>query len=100
MTINGLPDYILPSLEETIDLTLRLGQRTNPFIRCAGISLNTTRLDDVERQRVLQEASAMTGLPAADPMRPGAAFEAGWILAFTSGEGAFSCSDRRQQLRR
>ena len=76
MTINGLPDYVLPSLEETIDLTLRLGQRTNPFIRCAGISLNTTHLDDVERQRVLREASATTGLPAADPMRPGAAFEA------------------------
>ncbi len=75
VTINGLPDYVLPSLEETIGLTLRLGQRTNPFIRCAGISLNTTHLDDVERQRVLQEASAMTGLPAADPMRPGAAFE-------------------------
>ncbi len=76
VTINGLPDYVLPSLEETIDLTLRLGQRTNPFIRCAGISLNTTHLDDVERERVLQEASTMTGLPSADPMRPGAAFEA------------------------
>ncbi len=76
MTINGLPDYALPSLEETIDLTLRLGRRTNPSIRCAGISLNTTHLDDVERQRVLGQASAATGLPAADPMRPGAAFEA------------------------
>ncbi len=76
MTVSGLPDYALPSLGETIDLTLRLGRRTNPSIRCAGISLNTAHLDDVERQRVLKEASARTGLPTADPMRPGPAFEA------------------------
>ncbi len=66
----------MPSLEETIDLTLRLGRLTNPSIRCAGISLNTSRLDDVEPQRVLREASAATGLPAADPLRPDSAFEA------------------------
>ena len=75
-TIHGLPDYPLPGLAETIDLTLRLGRLTNPSIRCGGISLNTAHLDDAERHRVLQEASAATGLPAADPMRPGPAFEA------------------------
>ncbi len=75
-TIQGLPDYAVPSLEDTIDLTLRLGRRTNPSIRCAGISLNTAHLDDGERQRVLREASAATGLPAADPMRPDPAFDA------------------------
>ena len=75
-TVGGLPDYVLPSLEETIDLTLRLGRRVNPSVRCAGISLNTAHLDEVERQRVLRDASAATGLPAADPMRAGAAFEA------------------------
>ena len=75
-TVGGLPDYALPSLADTIDLTLRLGRRTNPSIRCAGISLNTAHLDDAERQRVLRDASAATGLPAAAPMRPDTAFEA------------------------
>src|SRR4029077_4114174 len=41
----GHPDFAVPSLPETIDLTLRLGRRTNPAIRCGGISLNTSGLD-------------------------------------------------------
>src|SRR5690606_12529292 len=34
----GHPHYLLPSIEDTIDLALRLGGRTNPAIRCAGVS--------------------------------------------------------------
>ncbi|HKD55408.1 MAG TPA: DUF1611 domain-containing protein, partial [Steroidobacteraceae bacterium] len=41
----GHEEFALPSLAETIDLTLRLGRRTNPAIRCGGISINTSRLD-------------------------------------------------------
>ena len=74
-TLGGLPDYRTPGLEETIDLTLRLGRLTNPVIRCGGISLNTAHLDDVERQRVLDETGRLLGIPAADPMRPGPAFD-------------------------
>ena len=36
----GHPQFELPSIEETIDLNLKLGRRTNPTIRCAGVSLN------------------------------------------------------------
>ena len=72
----GLQGYPVPSLKETIDLNLRLGARTNPAIRCAGISLNTAHLNEDERRRVLAETQAQVGLPAADPMRPGEAFEA------------------------
>src|SRR5208282_4518873 len=32
----GYPHYPLPSIEETIQLNLALGRRTNPGIRCAG----------------------------------------------------------------
>ena len=32
----GYPQYLLPSIEETIELALRLGARTNPAIRCGG----------------------------------------------------------------
>ena len=73
--IVGLEDFALPEIAETIALNLALGRRTNPAIRCGGISLNTAHLADADRQRVLDEASAATGLPAADPMRPGAAFD-------------------------
>ncbi len=70
--IIGLDGYVLPSIAETIDLNLLLGRRTNPATRCGGISLNTAHLGEEERRRVFDDVSAATGLPAADPMRPGA----------------------------
>lgn len=71
----GYPDYPLPTIAETIDLTVRLGRRTNAAIRCAGVSLNTMRLEpDAARELLLRE-SGRVGLPVADPMRPGPEFE-------------------------
>ena len=70
----GHPDYLVPSLEETIDLVLRLGARTNPAIRCAGVSLNTGKLGEAEAERAMGEIAARLGLPAADPIRGGQAF--------------------------
>lgn len=70
----GLP-LPLPDIAETIDMNLRLGRRTNPTIRCAGISLNTSDLDENSARRLLAEQSARLGLPVADPMRAGEAFE-------------------------
>jgi len=71
----GLSDYALPSLEETIDLNLRLGRRTNPAIRCGGVSLNTSKLSDDEARRLLASESKRLGLPVADPIRGGEEFE-------------------------
>jgi uncharacterized NAD-dependent epimerase/dehydratase family protein len=70
----GSPDFKVPSIEETIDLNLRLGRRTNPAIRCAGVSLNTRLLDADSADRLLQEESARLQLPVADPLRPGPRF--------------------------
>jgi uncharacterized NAD-dependent epimerase/dehydratase family protein len=75
MRIVGLEDFALPDLRETIDLNLRLGRRTNPAIRCGGISLNTAHLDAGERAALLAETAAALNLPAADPMRPGPDFD-------------------------
>jgi uncharacterized NAD-dependent epimerase/dehydratase family protein len=71
----GHPEYALPRLEDTIDLNLRLGRLTNPRIRCAGICLNTSKLEPKAAQRLLERESAERGLPVADPMRGGAGFE-------------------------
>lgn len=70
----GHPQQALPTLEDTITVALRLGARTNPAIRCAGVSLNTARLDEAGAQRVIGETAARIGLPVADPMRGGEAF--------------------------
>ena len=74
-SILGYPGYGLPSIEETIDLALRLGRRTNPAIRCAGVSLNTAQLDAGSAERLLANEGKRLGLAVADPMRGGAAFE-------------------------
>jgi uncharacterized NAD-dependent epimerase/dehydratase family protein len=74
--MTGCEAFALPSLEDVIELTLRLGRRTNPAIRCAGASLNTAAFGPAEAEVLLEAAAARLGLPAADPIRGGARFEA------------------------
>lgn len=71
----GLDGYALPSIEEVIDLTIRLGSRTNPAIRCGGVSFNTSRYDEEAATALMTAESARLGLPVADPIRGGAAFD-------------------------
>jgi uncharacterized NAD-dependent epimerase/dehydratase family protein len=71
----GHPDYPLPGIEEIIDLTLQLGRRTNPAIRCAGVSFNTSQMDAKSAERFMKKESERVGFPVADPMRGGDAFE-------------------------
>jgi uncharacterized NAD-dependent epimerase/dehydratase family protein len=70
----GAPGYRLPSIEEVIEATLLLGRRTNPAIRCGGLALNTSSFDAVDSERIIAETGERLGLPAADPIRGGAAF--------------------------
>lgn len=71
----GLPDFALPSIEQVIAQTVASGQLTNPMIRCAGISLNTSGMDADAADHEIAQVERWTGLPAADPMRGGRAFE-------------------------
>lgn len=71
----GYAAFPVPSLEQVIEQTISLGRVTNPGIRCAGISLNTARFAADEARAELERTSQRLGLPAADPMRGGAAFE-------------------------
>lgn len=72
----GAPGYVLTSVEEIVDLTTRLGRRTNPAIRCAGFSFNTSALSEAEAAGLMARESRRLGLPVADPIRGGAAFDA------------------------
>jgi uncharacterized NAD-dependent epimerase/dehydratase family protein len=71
----GYPDYPLPGIPETIELTVQLGRRTNPAIRCAGVCLNTSALAPEEARVLLARESARLRLSVADPIRAGAEFE-------------------------
>jgi uncharacterized NAD-dependent epimerase/dehydratase family protein len=68
----GLTDYATPSIPEAIELTLMLARRTNPEVRCAGVSLNTVSLDDAQARAILREYQQELGWPVADPLRAGA----------------------------
>jgi uncharacterized NAD-dependent epimerase/dehydratase family protein len=73
--ILGLEDFPLPALDEAIYLNLELARRTNPRVRCAGVSLNTAGLEASRARAVLAERKAQLGLPVADPMRGGPELE-------------------------
>jgi uncharacterized NAD-dependent epimerase/dehydratase family protein len=73
--VMGIPGLALPAIEEVIELTIALGRRVNPAIRCAGIALNTSSYSDEEAAAVLARTSAWIDLPAADPVRGGHEFD-------------------------
>jgi uncharacterized NAD-dependent epimerase/dehydratase family protein len=68
--------FAVPPVEEIIDLTIRLGSRTNPTIRCGGMALNTSALNEADAAAFCAAETARLGLPVADPMRGGRLFEA------------------------
>ena len=70
--MRGLPDYPLPSLAACIDLNERTARLTNPDCRVAGISINTSKLDDEDAESLLAAIEEETGLPAVDACRHGA----------------------------
>lgn len=74
--ILGMESFALPSVDEVIDLTIRLGSRTNPAIRCGGISFNTSGYDAAAAAALMAAESDRLGLPVADPIRGGASFDA------------------------
>lgn len=69
--VSGWEDYGLPSIRDTIELHQLLGSRTNPAIRCAGVSVNTSTLDSERRQKFLSALGKETGLPCVDPLSSG-----------------------------
>ncbi len=69
--ISGWEHYPLPSVQECIDQHVLAGSRTNPDIRCVGISVNTSQLPADERSDYLAGLSEETGLPCVDPLIDG-----------------------------
>ena len=67
--------FAVPSVDEMIDITLRLGSRTNAAIRAGGVSLKTGALEEQAARDLMEREAARLGLPVADPMRGGAEFE-------------------------
>jgi uncharacterized NAD-dependent epimerase/dehydratase family protein len=71
--ISGWPDYAVPSVAECIALNLALGRRTNPHIRCVGVTVNTSALPERDREKYLAALAAEIRLPCVDPVIDGCA---------------------------
>ena len=65
-------DFPTPDIGLAIERYLEAARLTSPGVRCAAISLNTSRLGEAEADRLCVEMSEAFALPAADPIRMGA----------------------------
>jgi len=61
----------LPSIQNVIDMTIAMGQLTNPDIRCVGICINSSALDEQSARDLIAETGATHGLACTDPVRFG-----------------------------
>jgi uncharacterized NAD-dependent epimerase/dehydratase family protein len=75
-TVHGLPGFALPSLADAIEINLLHARRTNPAVRCACVSLNTSTLSADVAEAVMRQHGAELGIPCADPIRGGSHFDA------------------------
>lgn len=69
--VSGWPTFELPSIQEVIDRTIAIGSRTNPDIKCTGLSINTSKLSETEALEYLAKLEAEYNLPCTDPIRFG-----------------------------
>ncbi len=71
LTIEEYPDYPIPSLTEVIETYLRAGRLTNRGVRCVGMSINSSVLDETGWRDYRTRLENELGLPVCDPMRGG-----------------------------
>ena len=69
--MRGLPDYPIPDIGVCIEANLAAAALTNPDVRFAGISINTSALGAEAADDLLAETRKATGLPCVDPMTTG-----------------------------
>ena len=78
MDVHG--DYPIPQLDEVIDDALRLARITRARCFCAGVSINTSKLDDSSRDAYLGKLQNELGLPCVDPIATGMTPIANFLL--------------------
>jgi uncharacterized NAD-dependent epimerase/dehydratase family protein len=70
-SIEGYPHCPIPDLQQAIDRYLEAARLTNPAVRCAGISINSSTLTDAQWSDYASDVAQRLQLPVVDPMRGG-----------------------------
>ena len=81
-TLDVHGDYPIPPLDEVIDDVLRLARRTRPQCFCAGVSINTSKMEDLARDTYLGGLQNKLGLPCVDPIASGMTPIANFLLKY------------------
>ena len=69
--VEGYPHIPLPPLGAAIERYLEAARLTNAAVRCAGVAINSSSLDDAAWSAYRAKLAAELGLPVCDPMRGG-----------------------------
>ena len=77
-------NYPIPELDEVIDDALRMARRTNPKCFCAGVSVNTSSMTDLDRDNYLSKLQSELGLPCVDPLAIGMSPIANFLLKYAA----------------
>ncbi len=69
--ICSCPEIALPNLKDCIELTKACGKIINPAIQCLGVSVNSSHMNDNQRQAYFKQVEQETGVPCFDPLISG-----------------------------
>jgi len=75
-------DYPIPELDEVIDDALRMARLTRSQCFCAGVSVNTSSMNDFDRDNYLSRLRSELGLPCVDPVATGMSPIASFMLKY------------------
>jgi uncharacterized NAD-dependent epimerase/dehydratase family protein len=76
-------DYPIPALDEVIDDALRMARLIRNQCFCAGVSVNTSQMNDLERVAYLSSLQKDLGVPCVDPIVTGMTPIANFLLRYT-----------------
>jgi uncharacterized NAD-dependent epimerase/dehydratase family protein len=71
--MRGTPTIPMPSISDVININLENGRLTNPDIRCIGLAVNTSALNESETDALILALTEEHGLPCIDPVKQGTA---------------------------
>jgi len=69
--MRGLPDVSLPGIMECIDSNLNAAHLVNSRVKFRGIAINSSKVEEDQRQYLFEELQKETGLIVFDPLKTG-----------------------------
>jgi uncharacterized NAD-dependent epimerase/dehydratase family protein len=71
--MHGFPGFETPSIRECMERHIEAARLTNPNVVCAGVSIDTSSMEEEAATEYLDELEDMLGVPCVDPLKTGVA---------------------------